>query len=118
MSCFESSKSFLRCNSALSFLNGDLTGLFVEDSRGDVGAEKSDSFNSLIGNVSLDELMFCFCGEWTSCQLFVISALQNASMLGRCGVGGTFAFSFLGDWSLGLIGLVGGVIGRSKDWYL
>ena len=94
---FEASKSFLRCTSALSFLYGDFRGLLVGDFRGEVDREKSDSSDSQTGKGKDKPVFGGLRGEWTSCQLLTISELQNASMLGLCGVGGILGLVFVGD---------------------
>ena len=110
--CFEALKSFLRCTSALSFLYSDFRGLFVGDFRGEVDGEKSDSSESQTGKGKDRPVFDGLRGEWTSCQLLIIAELQNASILGLCGVGGILFFVFVGDLSLDFEGLVGGVTGR------
>lgn len=50
---------------------------------------------------------WAFRGECWSFQELTRAALQNASTLGRCGVGGILGFFFVGEARRGLLGLAG-----------
>lgn len=68
---------------------------------------------ALVGKRGLRGEPRIFLGEYSSFHALTISWLQNASMLGRCGVGGIRVFKdLLGEVSLDFDGLSGGVVGR------
>ena len=103
ISCFELSKALRLASAILSFFAGLLDGLLV----GEGGVAISESLSSKI-NRFFRAVMGVFRGEYSSFQSLMTSWLQNASMLGRCGVGGMRNF-LGGDCNLDFEGLDGGV---------
>ena len=105
--CFSLSNSLLRSTASLFFLAGLLTGLLRGEPEGETLSSSSSSTEKRRLGLGV------FRGEYWSFQSLMISWLQKASRLGRCGEGGTRIFGFVGDFNLGFEGLEGGVTSDS-----
>ena len=105
-SCFLSLKALRWAMAVLSFLAGLLDGLLRGETIGEISSSLSSGSTWRCRRIDFG----VFRGEYWSFQSLMTSWLQNASMLGLCGVGGIGAF-FDGDCKRGLIGLEGGVSG-------
>ena len=108
--CFDSSNAFRRSMAFLSFFVGLLFGPLRGDSDGEKSLSSSFTERSLFLRGDLRDLV----GEYCSFQSLITSVLQNASILGRCGDGGTRSL-FEGDCSLDLGGPKGGVTGLTPS---
>jgi len=81
---------------------------------GDNGLSSSSS-ESKITNLFFRGDVNSFRGEYCSFHALTTSGAQNASMLGRCGVGGILFVVLEGEMSLGFEGLGGGDGVRGRD---